>query len=101
MSDKPKKPSLSLDEKDIASRRTGRRAFIGAMAVGGAAATAGCVVVPTGPVTGPAADSDNGTWTDSGSCPRGAPPRVGTGRTDRDSGNWTDRGGQGRGAPYC
>ncbi|MBO6675789.1 MAG: hypothetical protein JJ908_12005 [Rhizobiales bacterium] len=111
MADTPKKRSKTLSESDITTKRgVGRRTFMGIMAAG----SVGAALAPT---TVAAADVDNGTWTDSGSCPRllpagltdsdgGAyadPAGAGTytGYTDQDNGNITDDGGRGRGAPYC
>lgn len=109
MADETGKTPKKLDADDIITKRSvGRRAVLGIMAAG----TVGAVMAPG---QAAAADSDNGTWTDSGACPRG----HGTGVTDRDSGNtadpggWgytgitdqdngniTDHGGHGRGRPY-
>lgn len=82
----------TLTDDDISTARPARRNVLGLMAVGG--------VVALVPTTAQASDVDNGTWTDSGSCPRGG-GGVYTGYTDRDNGNITDYGGYGRGAPYC
>lgn len=90
----PKKPETpkTLKDEEITASRPARRAFLGLMAAGGAAAAL--------PAQAQAYDQDNGNWTDQGSCPRGAPGGY-TGYTDHDNGNWTDRGGYGRGRPYC
>ena len=61
---------------------------------------AALAVLWVAPSAAQAADIDNGTWTDRGSCPRGGGGAY-TGATDRDNGNITDYGGYGRGAPYC
>ena len=96
MSEERKNGLKSLTDNEIGTERaTGRRGFLGLMAVGGAAAT----VVGTAQQA-QAADVDNGTWTDSGSCPRGG-GGIFTGVTDSDNGAITDQGGYGRGAPYC
>lgn len=89
-------PSKTLHETEIATVRSrGRRGFLGLMAVGGA----GVTVMATAN-RAQAADADNGTWTDNGSCPRGN-GGVYSGITDSDNGAITDSGGYGRGAPYC
>jgi hypothetical protein len=94
MSDTPKKPTKMLGDSDITTKRSlGRRTFLGLMAAGSVGAT----LMPT---QAAAADVDNGTWTDSGSCPRGD-GGVYTNLTDSDNGNITDASGYGRGAPYC
>ncbi|MBO6675790.1 MAG: hypothetical protein JJ908_12010 [Rhizobiales bacterium] len=94
MNDTPKKPARTLGEDDITTKRhLGRRAFLGIMAAG----SVGAVLTPT---QAAAADVDNGTWTDSGSCPRGGGGAY-TNLTDSDNGNITDAAGYGRGAPYC
>ncbi|MGD1888777.1 MAG: hypothetical protein ACFB01_17000 [Cohaesibacteraceae bacterium] len=97
------------DDQIVTKRSVGRRAFLGIMTAG----SVGAVLTPTSAV---ASDTDNGTWTDSGSCPRGygtgfTDSDVGNGAdpvgwgysgvTDRDNGNISDAGGHGRGAPYC
>lgn len=95
MSDEdPSKLSKTLKDADIITKRSlGRRAFLGIMAAGSATA----VLAPTQVA---ASDVDNGSWTDSGSCPRGR-GGVYTGYTDFDDGAITDSGDYGRGAPYC
>lgn len=111
MADTTKSSTKTLVESDITTKRgVGRRMFMGIMAAGSVGAT-------LAPTQVAASDVDNGTWTDSGSCPRrraggltdadgGAsadPAGRGTytGYTDQDNGNITDIGGRGRGAPYC
>ncbi len=111
MKKKVSKKLKTLDESEITTKRNvGRRAFLGIMAAGSVGAT-------LAPTSVAAADVDNGTWTDSGSCPRvraagltdadggsSADPAgrgTYTGYTDQDNGNITDIGGRGRGAPYC
>lgn len=101
----------TLHETDITTKRPlGRRAFLGLMAAGSVGAT-------LAPGNVAAADVDNGTWADAGSCPRLRPGGLTdadsgssadpagrgtyTGYTDQDNGNITDVGGRGRGAPYC
>jgi hypothetical protein len=89
-----KQPTKTLSETDITTkRRLGRRAFLGIMAAG----SVGAALMPT---QAAAADIDNGSWTDSGSCPRGNGGAY-TNLTDSDNGNITDSAGYGRGAPYC
>ncbi len=83
------------DDEITTSRPTGRRGFLGLMALGGAAVTVAATTEPA-----QAADVDNGQWTDAGSCPRGG-GGIYTGVTDADNGAITDQGGYGRGAPYC
>jgi hypothetical protein len=92
MTDKKDEKRQTLSDADISVSRPARRAFLGMMAAGGATVAL--------PGRAQAYDADNGTWTDSGSCPRGAPGGY-TGITDRDNGTWTDAGGYGRGRPYC
>ncbi|MEM9317693.1 MAG: hypothetical protein AAGA70_01655 [Pseudomonadota bacterium] len=93
--DKPK-AKTTLRDSDIATRiHPARRRVLGLMTLGGAAAIAG------GPgFAQQESDSDNGTWTDAGSCPRGEGGEY-TGVTDSDTGSLTDSGGYGRGEPYC
>ncbi len=92
------KQSKSLSDAEIVTGRpAGRRRFLGLMAVGGIAAGAG-TLIPTG--SAHAADIDNGTWIDRGSCARG-PGGVWSGVTDSDDGAISDAAGHGRGAPYC
>lgn len=110
MADETGKSPKKLDASDIITKRSvGRRTVLGILAAG----TAGAVLAPG---QASASDTDNGSWTDSGSCPRG----YGTGNTDADGGNYadaagfgysgitdqdngsiSDTGGHGRGAPYC
>ena len=86
----------TLTDAEIGTKRTkGRRRFMGLMAAG--AAGGAVATIPTAAV---AADADNGTWTDSASCPRGSGGAA-TGATDADNGAITDTAGRGRGAPYC
>ena len=92
MTKTPKSGQKTLSDSEITTSRPARRAFLGLMAASGAAVVA--------PSAAQAADIDNGTWTDRGSCPRGGGGAY-TGATDRDNGNITDDGGYGRGAPYC
>ena len=92
MTKTPKSGHKTLSDSEITTSRPARRAFLGLMAASGAAVVA--------PSAAQAADIDNGTWTDRGSCPRGVGGAY-TGATDRDNGNITDYGGYGRGAPYC
>ena len=90
------KKQKTLHDADISTARPkSRRRFLGLMAAGGAAGA-----VATIPTAAVAADADNGTWTDTASCPRGN-GGVSTGATDADSGAITDVAGAGRGAPYC
>jgi len=89
---KDKSPKTTLSDEDITVSRPARRAFLGLMAAGGASVAM--------PGRAQAYDQDNGNWTDSGACPRGAPGGY-TGMTDHDNGNWMDAGGYGRGRPYC
>ncbi|HID68040.1 MAG TPA: twin-arginine translocation signal domain-containing protein [Roseibacterium sp.] len=86
------------DADIITDRPTGRRGFMGLMAVGG---MAGAVTALTPrQVSAQGTDADNGALTDDGGCGRGG-GGVSTGVTDADSGNITDASGWGRGAPYC
>ena len=96
MSEQKKK---TLRDSDINTvQRPERRRMLGLLGLGGAAA--GAVAMTGQQAYAQAADVDNGTWTDFGSCPRGY-NSVFTGITDADNGNITDAGGYGRGAPYC
>jgi hypothetical protein len=96
MSSDDKKPRKTLNDAEIKTERaTGRRGFLGLMAAGGVAGTTMLTATPAA-----AADIDNGTWTDRGSCPRGG-GGIYTGATDADNGNITDAAGYGRGGPYC
>ncbi len=90
-----KKQKTLTDAEISTDRPKGRRGFLGLVAAGGAAGA-----VATIPTAAAAADIDNGTWTDAGSCPRGS-GGVATGATDADNGSITDAAGWGRGAPYC
>ena len=90
------KTKHTLTDSDISTARpTGRRGFMGLMAIGGAAAA-------LTPVQAHAqgTDADNGTLTDRSGCGRGG-GGVSTGQTDGDSGAINDAVGWGRGAPYC
>lgn len=82
----------TLSDSDITTSRPARRAVLGLLAAGG--------IVALTPGEAQAADIDNGTWTDAGSCPRGGGGGY-TGYTDSDNGRITDAGGYGRGRPYC
>lgn len=94
MSNLTKSPAKKLTDNDITTKRhLGRRAFLGIVAAG----TVGATLMPT---QAAAADVDNGSWTDTGSCPRGNGGAY-TNLTDSDNGNITDSAGYGRGAPYC
>ncbi|MEQ8657198.1 MAG: hypothetical protein RIC24_07810 [Hyphomicrobiales bacterium] len=94
MSNPTKTPAKKLNDNDITTKRhLGRRAFLGIVAAG----TVGATLLPT---QAAAADVDNGSWTDTGSCPRGNGGAY-TNLTDSDNGNITDSAGYGRGAPYC
>jgi len=99
MSSDDKKSPKRLTDSDIKTeQQTGRRGFLGMMAVGGAA---GATAALTGnPASAQSTDVDNGNWTDAGGCGRGGGGLY-TGMTDADNGNITDAGGYGRGAPYC
>lgn len=110
MADDKGKTPKKLDASEIITKRSvGRRTVLGILAAG----TAGAVMAPG---QAAASDTDNGYWTDAGSCPRGYgsgftdadsgnladPAGWGySGITDQDNGNITDNGGHGRGAPYC
>lgn len=111
MGQETSKKLKTLDESEITTKRSiGRRTFLGIMAAGSVGAT-------LAPTSVAAADADNGSWTDSGSCPRVRPAGMtdadggsnadpagrgtATGYTDQDNGNITDVSGRGRGAPYC
>lgn len=95
MTDKPKK----LSDTDIETvQKPGRRRALGLLTLGSAAA--GAAVMQGQEAHAQAADIDNGTWTDLGSCPRGFTGAY-TGVTDADDGAIIDQGGYGRGAPYC
>ncbi|MGR3639637.1 hypothetical protein [Alterinioella nitratireducens] len=89
---KPDKPRKTLSDSDITTSRPARRAVLGLLAAGG--------IVALTPGQAQAADIDNGTWTDAGSCPRGGGGGY-TGVSDEDNGRITDAGGYGRGRPYC
>jgi hypothetical protein len=96
MAETPKNGPETLSDNDIKTETvTGRRAFMGLVATGSIAAA-----VAPGRTEAQASDSDDGTWTDSGSCPRGS-GGVYTNYTDSDDGSWADNAGYGRGAPYC
>ena len=103
MSNDTKTPKTTLTDGDITTERsaeqTGRRGFLGMMAVGGAAVGAAALTGSEASAQG--TDSDNGSWTDSGGCGRGS-GGIYTGISDADDGSMgTDVGGYGRGAPYC
>ncbi len=88
-----KKGQKTLTDTDITTSRPGRRAFLGLMVAGGAAA------VSSGQAQ--AADTDSGgNYSDAPNCPRGI-GGVYTGSSDFDAGSNADAGGFGRGAPYC
>ena len=99
MSSDDEKTLKTLSDSDIKTERpSGRRGFLGLMALGGAAGAA--AAISGGEAQAQSTDRDNGNWTDRGGCGRGGGGLY-TGRTDADNGNITDRGGYGRGAPYC
>ena len=103
MSSDDKKSKTTLSDSDITTDRskadTGRREFLGMVAVGGAAAGAAALTGQQAQAQG--TDSDNGSWTDAAGCGRGS-GGIYTGVTDADDGSLgTDAGGYGRGAPYC
>ncbi|BDW86787.1 hypothetical protein [Roseicyclus marinus] len=99
-SEDPKKTApKTLSDSDITTvHHSGRRGFLGLMAVGGAAGAAAALTGNSAQAQ--STDSDNGSWTDRGGCGRGG-GGIYTGRTDADNGNITDSAGYGRGAPYC
>jgi hypothetical protein len=99
-SDDETKTPKTLSDSDIKTgHQSGRRNFLGLMAVGGAAGAAAALA--GGQAQAQVTDSDNGQWTDRGGCGRGS-GGVYTGLTDADNGSTgTDSGGYGRGAPYC
>jgi len=90
----------TLSDSDIKTEHhSGRRNFLGMMAVGGAAGAAAALTA--GQAEAQVTDSDNGQWTDRGGCGRGRGGYY-TGISDADNGSrGTDRGGYGRGRPYC
>jgi hypothetical protein len=99
---KDDKIKTTLTDSDITtSRPTGRREFLGTMAVTGAVAGVTGSLLAGGAQAQSLTDSDNGSWADSAGCGRGS-GGVFTGLTDADNGSaGTDAGGYGRGAPYC
>lgn len=103
MSSDDKKIKTTLSDTDITTDRSaadsGRRGFLGMVAVGGAAA--GVAALGAGEASAQVTDSDNGSWTDRGGCGRGS-GGIYTGISDADNGSrGTDAGGYGRGVPYC
>ena len=82
MSEKKERRSLT-DGEIKTTDKVGRRSLLGMLGVG-AAGTA--MLAASGTMNqAHAADIDNGTWTDSGSCPRGS-GGIWTGLTDADNG---------------
>lgn len=102
MSSDDKKTPTTLSDNDITTEQktdSGRRGFLGMMAVGGAAA--GAAALTGTEANAQVTDSDNGSWTDRAGCGRGSGGFY-TGVTDADNGSaGTDAGGYGRGRPYC
>lgn len=99
-SDDETKTPKTLSDSDIKTEhQSGRRRFLGLMAVGGAAGAA--AALGTGRAQAQMTDSDNGSWADRAGCGRGS-GGIYTGVSDADNGSGgTDAGGYGRGAPYC
>lgn len=99
MSSEDKTLKTLTDTEITTERPTGRRGFLGMMAVGGAAGAA--VTLGVSQANAQVTDSDNGQWTDRAGCGRGS-GGVFTGFSDADNGSTgTDAGGYGRGRPYC
>lgn len=88
----------TLKDDEICTAQCERRRMLGLIGLG--AAATGAMAVSGQQAYAQGADIDNGSWTDSGSCPRGSGGAY-TGVTDADDGALVDAGGYGRGAPYC
>lgn len=102
MSSDDKKAPKTLSDSDIRTEhKTGRRNFLGLMALGGAAGAAAALTGGAAQAQAQITDSDNGQWADKRGCGRGS-GGIYTGASDADNGSaGTDASGYGRGAPYC
>lgn len=89
----------TLNDSDITTvHRPARRRVLGLLGLG--AAATGAMAMQGRQAYAQGADADNGSLSDTSSCPRG-PGGEYTGVTDADDGDVMDAGGYGRGAPYC
>lgn len=95
MNESPKKPTQSLKDRDIVTRRAiGRRGVLRSVGAGAAALTVGFAAGRAAAVT----DSDAGPITDPSGHGRGFCRAFGSAVTDADSGQMADPAGNGRGS---